>query len=63
MNLAILRPPIRQLLHADGSDDGESCGFELRTTVVDGHVGCDSHLGDEVEILLVAVVVLAMLGD
>lgn len=53
MYLPVLGPPIGQLLHSNSGDDSESCRLELGSTVVDGDVGGDAHLRDEIEVFLI----------
>ena len=53
MYLPVLGPPIGELLHPNGGDDSESCRFELGSAVVDGDVGGDAHLRNEIEVFLI----------
>lgn len=61
MNLAVLRPPVSQLLHPDGRNDSKHCRLEFRPTIVQSNVGRNAHLGDEVEVFLVAACALVYL--
>jgi hypothetical protein len=56
--LSVLCPSLAQLLHTDSRNNSQCGRLELRSAFVDCDVGRDAHLGDEVEVLLVAVIVL-----
>ena len=58
VNLAVLRPPFAQSLHSQRCDDSQCGRLELGTALMHRDIGCDTHLRDEVEILLVAVMLL-----
>jgi hypothetical protein len=60
MYLPVLRPAFTQLLHANRCNDSKSCRFESGSAFVDGDVGCDAHLRDEIEILLITVWMLVL---
>jgi hypothetical protein len=58
MHLPVYRPALTHLLHAQRRNDSQRRRLEFRAALVDRNVGRDAHLGDEVEVLLVAVIVL-----
>jgi hypothetical protein len=60
MNLPVLCPALSQLLHADCCHNSQHSRFECRTALVDRDVGCDAHLGDKIQVFLVAIDTLAM---
>lgn len=53
MNLTIHTPRISQFLHSNRRNDSQGSGFKFRSSLVDGDVWCDTHLGDEGEVGLV----------
>lgn len=58
MNLFVLRPTVRQLLHAKGSDHSNCSRLEFGSTIMNGNVRRNSHLRDEVQVLLVTAIQL-----
>ena len=59
VDLAVLRPPFAQFLHPQSRNDSQCRRLELGATVMHRNVRCNTHLRDEIQVFLIAVIDLA----